>query len=35
MYTIGFANKYYTLCDCTTNERTDDHGIRYITYSNG
>lgn len=34
MYTIGFANKYYTLWDCTTNERTDDRGIRYITYSN-
>ena len=34
MYTIGFANKYYTLWDCTTNEHTDDRGIRYITYSN-
>jgi len=34
MLTIGFANKYYTLWDCSTFECIDAYDIRYITCSN-
>ena len=34
MLTIGFANKFYTLWDCTVDVNTDDRGIKHTVCKN-